>query len=311
MVSHFCKLVADRDVEAVRASGPALSTVTDGLLRDVAEGDVVWLFEVRGGRAYVIGRMLVGERTGTASHFAIVAQRGTEEPLRDLSLGTAGIQLEFVDPGGSLGGLKGTEDGGQVGRTVSRRGIQSGRRLVPAVAAALDSYWRSAPLEASVTAPDAEPQPADLKGRLHHLPSQQDAERSGHGDSVSEAVHGATGGPVRPAEEVPQGTAFPEGAVERVLVNRYERDERARAACLAHHGVSCCICEFSFATAYGSVGKNLIHVHHLRLLSTLGPNYLVDPIRDLLPVCANCHAIIHRRSPPYSPEEVRKFLQDA
>jgi 5-methylcytosine-specific restriction enzyme A len=52
-----------------------------------------------------------------------------------------------------------------------------------------------------------------------------------------------------------------------------------------------------------------IHVHHLTPLSSLGTDYEVDPIRDLRPVCPNCHAVLHRREPPYSPEEVQQFLQ--
>jgi 5-methylcytosine-specific restriction protein A len=50
------------------------------------------------------------------------------------------------------------------------------------------------------------------------------------------------------------------------------------------------------------------HVHHLKLLSTVGSGYQVDPIEDLRPVCPNCHAVIHRREPPYSIDEVRAFL---
>jgi 5-methylcytosine-specific restriction protein A len=36
--------------------------------------------------------------------------------------------------------------------------------------------------------------------------------------------------------------------------------------------------------------------------------YEVDPINDLIPVCPNCHAMIHRRRPAYSIEEVKKML---
>jgi predicted HNH restriction endonuclease len=43
-------------------------------------------------------------------------------------------------------------------------------------------------------------------------------------------------------------------------------------------------------------------------LSRIGPDYVVNPIEDLRPVCPNCHAIIHRCTPPYSIEDVRRFL---
>src|SRR5262249_34037621 len=87
---------------------------------------------------------------------------------------------------------------------------------------------------------------------------------------------------------------FTEGAVRRVDVNRYERDRRARAACITHHGKVCSVCGFDFEKTYGTLGHGFIHVHHLTELSTVGPNYVVDPIKDLRPICPNCHAMVHR-----------------
>ncbi|HSX81067.1 MAG TPA: HNH endonuclease [Candidatus Saccharimonadia bacterium] len=51
-----------------------------------------------------------------------------------------------------------------------------------------------------------------------------------------------------------------------------------------------------------------IHVHHCRPLSEIAGEYVVDPIEDLRPVCPNCHAVIHRRTPPFTIEEVRSML---
>lgn len=109
-------------------------------------------------------------------------------------------------------------------------------------------------------------------------------------------------------EEVPAGATHVEGAVSRVYVNSYERNPRARQACIQAHGSSCSICQFSFVEAYGKVAEGYIHVHHLRPLSEIGGEYTVDPIEDLRPVCPNCHAVLHRRNPPYSIEDVRAFL---
>ena len=49
------------------------------------------------------------------------------------------------------------------------------------------------------------------------------------------------------------------------------------------------------------------HVHHLSPLSIVGADNQVDPIDDLRPVCPNCHAVLHRREPPYSLDEVAGF----
>lgn len=86
---------------------------------------------------------------------------------------------------------------------------------------------------------------------------------------------------------------FREGAEQQVLATRYERDRAARLASIRHHGVVCRTCGFNFAVRYGSEASGFIHIHHLKPLSEIGEEYKVDPIKDLIPVCANCHAFIH------------------
>lgn len=102
---------------------------------------------------------------------------------------------------------------------------------------------------------------------------------------------------------------FIEGTVKPVLVNAYERNPHARARCIEHYGLNCSICAFNFEDAYGEVGKDYIHIHHLNELSLMGGQHELEPIRDLVPVCANCHAILHRRRPAYSIEEARLMLR--
>ena len=45
--------------------------------------------------------------------------------------------------------------------------------------------------------------------------------------------------------------------------------------------------------AYGEIGADFIHVHHTVPASQLGNNYQLDPLTDLVPLCANCHAMAH------------------
>jgi 5-methylcytosine-specific restriction protein A len=96
--------------------------------------------------------------------------------------------------------------------------------------------------------------------------------------------------------------------VQRILVNRYERDQRAREKCIERYGARCDLCNFDFEAVYGSAMAGFIQVHHLKPLSDVGTEYQVDPVRDLRPVCPNCHAVLHHREPPYSLDEVRQFL---
>lgn len=108
-------------------------------------------------------------------------------------------------------------------------------------------------------------------------------------------------------DEIPE--ELMEGSVRRVTVNAYERNPEARRICIEHYGAICRICGFYFEKTYGEIGKGFIHVHHLKEISEIGKAYQIDPINDLLPVCPNCHAIIHKRTPPYTIEEVKKFLR--
>lgn len=102
-----------------------------------------------------------------------------------------------------------------------------------------------------------------------------------------------------------------EGARKQIYVNKYERNHIAREQCIEHYGATCVICNFDFEKMYGEVGRNVIHVHHLKPLSEIGKTYSVDPINDLRPVCPNCHGIVHRKNPAYSVDEVKAMLINA
>jgi 5-methylcytosine-specific restriction protein A len=91
----------------------------------------------------------------------------------------------------------------------------------------------------------------------------------------------------------PAPGTYPGSAVVRVAVNRYERDPEARRACIAHRGNNCAACGFSFEVMYGEIGADFIDVHHTVPASQLGTNYQLDPLTDLVPLCANCHAMAH------------------
>jgi hypothetical protein len=104
---------------------------------------------------------------------------------------------------------------------------------------------------------------------------------------------------------------YAEGSAYQVQLTRYERDRKARKKCLDHYGANCAICGFNFYVKYGFVAKDTIHVHHLTLIAELGHNYRIDPIKELRPVCANCHVIIHKRNPPYSIDDMMNMIDAA
>lgn len=112
--------------------------------------------------------------------------------------------------------------------------------------------------------------------------------------------------------EPPEMPTFTEGSRRRVVVNRYERDLSARRRCLEIHGMVCDVCRVDLSTVYGPEAEGLVHVHHLLPLAEVGDSYEVDPEKDLIPVCPNCHAVIHLdRHNPLTPSEVRKMIARA
>ncbi|WP_419917187.1 HNH endonuclease [Candidatus Poriferisodalis sp.] len=107
------------------------------------------------------------------------------------------------------------------------------------------------------------------------------------------------------------GLTVPEGSTKRVEVNRYERNSWARSVCLEHYGHRCQVCDVDFEERYGELGRGYMHVHHVIPLHQVAkiPNYRVDPIKDLRPVCPNCHAMLHRRKHrTLTVEELRELL---
>lgn len=105
-------------------------------------------------------------------------------------------------------------------------------------------------------------------------------------------------------------STYLEGGKLQILVNRYERDPKARAACIARFGYECSVCGTNLASIYGDTGAGLIHVHHIKPLSSVGKTK-INPRRDLRPVCPNCHAVIHRGNPAFSIDDVKGFIKAA
>lgn len=99
-----------------------------------------------------------------------------------------------------------------------------------------------------------------------------------------------------------------EGAKETYYGSKYERNTKAREACLAHYGTACIICGIDFGKTYGPEFAGKIEVYHIVPISQIGEEYVVDPIKDLVPLCPNCHTAIHsKKEGVYTIEEMRKL----
>ena len=102
-----------------------------------------------------------------------------------------------------------------------------------------------------------------------------------------------------------------EGAMKDILTNKYERNIKARSRCIAYYGTACQICGFDFGKTYGEEFAGRIEVHHRKPLYEIKENYVVDPIKDLIPVCPNCHLVLHsRKDGVYTVEEVKGLVSN-
>jgi len=102
-----------------------------------------------------------------------------------------------------------------------------------------------------------------------------------------------------------------EGAKKSVIVNKYERSSKARENAVNFHGLNCKICDLNFKEMYGEIGENFIHIHHLIPINEIGKNYKIDYKNDLIPVCPNCHAMLHRKLNGKEPtlEELKRMIK--
>ena len=101
-----------------------------------------------------------------------------------------------------------------------------------------------------------------------------------------------------------------EGAVRQVNVTRHERNKALRQLCLSHYGYKCQVCGMDFEEQYGEIGKQYIEVHHLNPIAETDGEHALDPRTGLVPLCCNCHAMIHRGGKdgmPMTLEELREI----
>lgn len=132
--------------------------------------------------------------------------------------------------------------------------------------------------------------------------------------SATELVEEADllGGDEKYADELPleASQGLFEGIKRTIIVNSYERNPKARQKCISKWKAICAVCGFDFEKIYGEIGKNFIHVHHKVKISDIGNTYEVDPINDLVPVCPNCHAMLHKKEPPIPIDELKSIMNE-
>jgi 5-methylcytosine-specific restriction endonuclease McrA len=92
----------------------------------------------------------------------------------------------------------------------------------------------------------------------------------------------------------------------------HKRNPKLRELCIKHYGdeYRCLICEMNFVERYGEIGKEFIEVHHLNPISETDGEHEVNPATDLIPLCSNCHSMIHRLEDPSDWQLLKTYLAD-
>jgi predicted restriction endonuclease len=108
-------------------------------------------------------------------------------------------------------------------------------------------------------------------------------------------------------------TVIPDSEGDKRLVQHvsYERSPKNRRIAIKIHGTTCAVCAFDFDETYGKeYADGYIQIHHIKPVSEYEGE--VDPETDLVPLCANCHAMAHRRRDTVtSIKELRALIEKA
>lgn len=141
------------------------------------------------------------------------------------------------------------------------------------------------------------------RGCKHCLPAGYKAQRS---KKVDYSDYAEESQPFLCSGEIAVDSVYEDGLARRVEVDRYERDPRNRRACIEHYRAICIVCGFESSKVYRGIKAGYIHVHHLRPVSK--GKRQIDPKKDLVPVCPNCHAMLHTTVPPLTPATLKRHL---
>lgn len=109
--------------------------------------------------------------------------------------------------------------------------------------------------------------------------------------------------------DIPMSNDRLEGKKLESYSTRYERDSNNRSNAIRIHRTKCMACGFDFEEVYGELGKGFIEVHHIKPLSTLDEEIVINPATDLICLCSNCHRMIHRGKNLLSLEALRLIIQ--
>lgn len=106
-----------------------------------------------------------------------------------------------------------------------------------------------------------------------------------------------------------ENTEYKEGKIIVQYGTKFERNPKLRKKAIELHGVTCKVCDFNFEKAYGKLGKDFIEIHHIKPMYQVREEIAVNPETDLVPLCSNCHKMIHRKTKtPLTIQELKEII---
>ena len=122
----------------------------------------------------------------------------------------------------------------------------------------------------------------------------------------------------REVELFDEHTTVIEGTQAIVKTRVYKRSSKLREKAIQFYTVDdrikCQACCFDFEEFYGEYGKNFIEIHHQKPVFQFDGDDLEktieEALKNVIPVCSNCHRMIHRkRDKPLSLEQLKDYVQ--
>lgn len=110
--------------------------------------------------------------------------------------------------------------------------------------------------------------------------------------------------------EVPFEFELKEGKEKTSIQTYFERNPKLRSEAIKIHGTKCLACSFDFSKKYGVHGEGFIEIHHLKPLSEYDGERVINPKTDLIPLCSNCHRMIHRKNKILSLLELKGLIDN-
>ena len=129
----------------------------------------------------------------------------------------------------------------------------------------------------------------------------------GKGEKKREDVKQAAKVPAKPIIKLVEGAVLQER--DREI---HQRNPKLRQLCIEAYGseYKCLVCGMNFVERYGEIGKEFIEVHHLNPISETDGKHEVDPAKELIPLCSNCHSMIHRLEDPADWQKLKDLFEN-